>query len=245
MTDTVEALIAARETRHWLTGLDNRPTTEAEAYAIQDAVARRLGPVTAWKVGAVTPDAEPFRAPVNAATVFEGTDHLPAKIFQVIGVEAEIAYRFARDLPVREQPYSREEVLDAVASVHPAWEIVDTRFAGFGSQDRLSHMADQFNHGALIVGPAIADWRSLDPLKETVTLEVDGETKVDVVGGNSAGDPVRLLVWMANVGTRSFGGLHAGEVVTTGSCTGTVFVEPGSRSVARYGTMGTITLKVD
>lgn len=245
MTDTVEALIAARETRKWLTGLESRPADEAEAYAIQDAVARRLGPVTAWKVGAATPDAEPFRAPINAATVFEGTGHLPANLFQVIGVEAEIAYRFGRDLPAREQPYTRDEVLDAVASVHPAWEIVDTRFTGFGSQDRLSHMADQFNHGALIVGPAIADWHALDPLTESVTLEVDGETKVETVGGNSAGDPVRLLVWMANVGARSFGGLHAGEVVTTGSCTGTVFVQPGSRSVARYGTMGMLTLTVD
>ena len=245
MTDTVEALIAARETRKWLSALDNRPADEAEAYAIQDAVARRLGPVTAWKVGAATPDAEPFRAPINAATVFENTGHLPANMFQVIGVEAEIAYRFGSDLPAREQPYTRDEVLDAVASVHPAWEIVDTRFTGFGSQDRLSHMADQFNHGALIVGPAIADWRALDPLTEAVTLEVDGETRVETVGGNSAGDPVRLLVWMANVGARSFGGLHAGEVVTTGSCTGTVFVQPGSRSGARYGTMGSLTLTVD
>ncbi|ALG75238.1 2-keto-4-pentenoate hydratase [Azospirillum thiophilum] len=245
MTDTVESLIAARETRQWLTGLTTPPADKAEAYAVQDAVARRLGPVTAWKVGAPAPDAEPFRAPINAATVFDGADRLPAKLFQVIGVEAEIAYRFDRDLPAREQPYTREEVLDAVASVHPAWEIVDTRFTGFGSQDGLSHMADQFNHGALVVGPAIADWRSLDPLKESVTLEVNGETKVETVGGNSAGDPVRLLVWMANVGARSFDGLHAGDVVTTGSCTGTVFVEPGSRSVARYGTMGTIELTVD
>ncbi|MBP2299736.1 2-keto-4-pentenoate hydratase [Azospirillum picis] len=245
MTDAVEALIEARETRNWLAALPNPPADKAQAYAIQDEVARRLGPVTAWKVGAPAPDAEPFRAPINAATVFEGIDRLPASLFQVIGVEAEIAYRFARDLPPRDEPWTREEVLDAVASVHPAWEVVDTRFAGFGSQDPLSHMADQFNHGVLVVGPAIADWRKLDPLAESVTLEVDGETKVETVGGNSAGDPVRLLVWMANVGARSLDGIHAGDVITTGSCTGTVFVEPGSRSVARYGTMGTLELTVD
>ncbi|PWC37404.1 fumarylacetoacetate hydrolase family protein [Azospirillum sp. TSO35-2] len=245
MNEIVDALIAARETRRWLSELPARPADEAEAYAIQDAVARRLGPVTGWKVGAKTPESEPFRGPINQATLFEGVDRLPASLFQVIGIEAEIAYRFARDLPAREQPYSREEVLDAVASVHPAWEIVDTRFAGFGSQDPLSHAADQMNHGALVVGPAIADWRALDPLTEAVTLEVDGAVAVETVGGNSAGDPVRLLVWMANTGARSVGGLHAGDVVTTGSCTGTVFVQPGSRAVARYGTMGTIALTVE
>ena len=244
MNASVDALLEARAARRWLSALPAPSADWAAAYAIQDEVARRLGPVTAWKVGAATPDSEPFRAPINAATVFEGVDRLPAAMFQVIGVEAEIAYRFARDLPPRAAPYTRAEVLDAVASVHPAFEIVDTRFAGFGSQDPLSHMADQMSHGALVVGPAIADWRALDPLAERVALDVDGKTAIETVGGNSAGDPVRLLVWMANEGARSFGGLHAGDVVTTGSCIGTVFVEPGSRSVARYGTMGTIELTV-
>ncbi|MBP2290830.1 2-keto-4-pentenoate hydratase [Azospirillum rugosum] len=245
MNTTVDALLEARRTRQWLTALPAPPVSEADAYAIQDAVARRLGPVVAWKVGARTPDSEPFRAPIHAETTFTGVDRLPASMFQVIGMEAEIAYRFAKDLPPRAQPYTRDEVLDAVESVHPAFEIVDTRFAGFGTQDGLSHMADQFNHGALVVGPAIPDWRSLDPIKERVTLDVDGKREMDTVGGNSAGEPVRLLVWMANVGAVSLGGLKTGDVVTTGSHTGTVFVKPGSRSVATYGTMGTYELTVE
>ncbi|WP_448206638.1 2-keto-4-pentenoate hydratase [Azospirillum sp. sgz302134] len=245
MNHSVEALLEARRSRDWLTALPQPPASEAEAYAIQDAVARRLGPVTAWKVGARSPESEPFRAPIHADTLFWEVSRLPASMFQVIGMEAEIAYRFAKDLPPRAEPYTRDEVLDAVESVHPVFEIVDTRFAGFGSQDPLSHMADQFNHGALIVGPAIADWRALDPIRERVALDVDGTRKVETVGGNSAGEPVRLLVWMANVGTRSLGGLKAGDVVTTGSSTGTVFVKPGSRTVATFGTMGTIELTVD
>ncbi|MCW2243076.1 2-keto-4-pentenoate hydratase [Azospirillum canadense] len=245
MNTTVDALLEARRTRNWLTALPAPPVSEADAYAIQDAVARRLGPVVAWKVGARTPDSEPFRAPIHAETTFTGVDRLPASMFQVIGMEAEIAYRFAKDLPPRTQPYTRDEVLDAVASLHPAFEIVDTRFAGFGTQDGLSHMADQLNHGALVVGPAIPNWRSLDPITERVTLDVDGKREKDTVGGNSAGEPVRLLVWMANVGAVSLGGLKAGDVVTTGSHTGTVFVKPGSRSVATYGTMGTYELTVE
>ena len=244
MNKSVEALLQARESRNWLSALPTPPASEAEAYAIQDAVARRLGPVAAWKVGAHAPDAEPFRGPIHADTLFFDTKHLPAAMFQVIGMEAEIAYKFAKDLPPRAEPYSREEVLDAVQSVHPAFEIVDTRFAGFGSQDRFSHMADQLNHGALIVGPAIADWRSLEPLKERVTLIVDGEKKIETVAGNTAGEPVRLLVWMANTGTVSLGGIKAGDVVTTGSHIGTVMVPAGSTSVAVYGTMGTYELTV-
>lgn len=245
MNDIVEALLEARRTRNWLTNLPAIPADEAEAYAIQDEVARRLGPITAWKVGARTPEDEPFRAAINAATVFFDTERLPASMFNVIGMEAEIAYRFARDLPPRDEPYTREEVLDAVASVHPVFEIVDTRFTVFGGVERVCQMADQFSHGALIVGPAIADWRALEPLKERVVLTVDGQTVADKTAGNTGGEPVRMLVWMANVGARSLGGLKAGDVVTTGSSTGTDFVKPGSRIVASFGTMGTIALTVD
>ncbi|AWK89368.1 2-keto-4-pentenoate hydratase [Azospirillum thermophilum] len=249
MTDlspAVEALIAARHDRKPLESLPEaaRPADKDGAYAIQYEVARRLGPVAAWKVGAPGPDAEPSCAAINAATLFFDTDRLPASMFNVIGIEAEIVYRFARDLPVRDEPWTREEVLDAVGSMHPAFEICDTRFAKFGSADALGQLADQANHGALIVGPAVANWRAVDPVRQPLILAIDGRVVVDVVGGNSAVDPVRLLVWLANVGSRAFGGLHAGDTVTTGSCTGTIFVDPGSRSVARFADLGTIELTV-
>ncbi|MBP2301025.1 2-keto-4-pentenoate hydratase [Azospirillum picis] len=246
LSEAVEALLAARRNRQPLNALPDSalPANLDDAYAIQAGVARRLGPVTAWKVGAAGPDAEPSCAPINAATLFFDTGRLPAAMFNVIGIEAEVVYRFARDLPLRDEPWTREEVLDAVGSVHPGFEICDTRFARYGSLDPLSHLADQANHGALIVGPSVANWRLIDPAKQRLTLAVDGRVVVDVVGGNSAVDTVRLLVWLANVGSRAFGGLHAGDTVTTGSCTGTVFIQPGSRSVARFADLGPIELTV-
>lgn len=244
VTEAATALVAARKSRRPLPALPVVPATAAEAYAIQTEVARRLGPVTAWKVGAPGPDAEPSCAPINAATLFFDTERLPATMFHVIGIEAEIVYRLGRDLPTRDEPWTRDEVLDAVASLHPAFEVCDTRFRDYGSQDPLAHLADQANHGALVVGPAVADWRAVDPVRQPLTLDIRGERVVDVVGGNAAGDPVRLLTWLANVGSRPFGGLRAGDTVTTGSCTGTIFVPPGSRAVAAYAGLGTIELTV-
>jgi 2-keto-4-pentenoate hydratase len=55
---------------------------------------------------------------------------------------------------------------------------------------------------------------------------------------NPAGDPVRLLAWLANEGARSLGGLRAGQWVTTGSCTGTVMVAPGTVVVAELSGLG-------
>jgi 2-keto-4-pentenoate hydratase len=242
----VEALLAARRTGHPLSALPpgTVPTNDGEAYAIQDRVAARLGPVAGWKVGATSPTAEPFRAALHATTLWADGDRLPATRFRRIGIEAEIVYRLARDLPPRDQPYARPEVLGAVASMHPAIEIIDSRFAALTAVDTLSQRADQQNHGALAVGPGLSSWTAIDPTSLPVRLTIEEVVRAEGTGGNSAVDPVRLLVWLANHGSRSLGGLRAGQVVTTGSCTGTIFVRPGTRARAAFAGLGSIEIDI-
>ncbi len=62
---------------------------------------------------------------------------------------------------------------------------------------------------------------------------------------NPAGDPLRLLVWLANEGARSLGGLRAGQWVTTGSCTGTVLVAPGTVVGADFPDLGCAEVKFE
>jgi 2-keto-4-pentenoate hydratase len=220
------------------------PVTWDDAYAIQDILVRKLGTRAGWKVGATTPEAEPFRAALTADTVFDGATRIPASHFNVIGVEAELVYRFTKTLIARQQPYGEDEVFDAVGSVHAAIEIVDTRFAAWNSVDRLAQVADQMNHGALVVGSGRPDWRDVDPVNEPVLLSIEGEPVSETVGGNSAGDPLRMLVWLANTGARSLGGIKAGDLITTGSCTGTIFVEGPCRIAAEFPTVGRAVLEI-
>ena len=240
-----EVLLEARRTRHWLTALPQgaQPTTDDEAYAIQDRVAQALGEVGGWKVGAATPDSEPFRGPIQAAMIFD-TESIPANLLHLIGVEAELAYRFAHDLPPRDTPYTRDEVLDAIETLHPVIEILDTRSTALGVTDPLSHRADHQNSGALVVGPGLSDWRRVDPLQQPVRLVLDGVARHEGVGGNSAGDNIRLLIWMANHGARSQGGLRVGQIVTTGSCSGTDFVQPGTHVRAEFPGIGGIAVQI-
>ncbi|GAA4474981.1 fumarylacetoacetate hydrolase family protein [Gluconacetobacter asukensis] len=218
-------------------------SSEDEAYRIQDATLRALGGrIAGWKVGAPSPDSEPATAPILDATLFDTVTVLPRGLCRLIGVEAEIAYRFGRALPPREAPYTAQDVRDAIESVHPAIEILDTRFVTPGSQPAFDHLADQQSHGALFVGPALTDWHALVPTQERVTLTIDGRVAVDHVGGNSAGDPIRMLVWLASHAARYAGGLAAGTIVTTGSTSGTVFVEPGTRVRASFAHLGSLSL---
>jgi 2-keto-4-pentenoate hydratase len=221
-----------------------RPADWDEAYAIQDAVIHQLGTPAGWKVGAAAPDAEPFRGALTAATITGSPAELPAGQFNVIGVEAELVYRFGRALPARDRPYGRDEVLAAIASVHAAIEIVDTRYKAWNSVDRLSQVADRMNHGALIVGGGRTDWDAIKPLAQPVVMVIDGTPAVAAIGGNSAGEPLRMLEWLANKGARSLGGIRAGDVVTTGSCTGTVFIEAGQHAVAEFAGLGSAEVRI-
>jgi 2-keto-4-pentenoate hydratase len=239
-------LIEARRSRQWLSALPEacRPKDMDDAYAIQNRVLAGLGPIAAWKVGAGSPDSRPACAAITQATLFETGASLPADMFHLVGIEAEIAYRFAADLPARDAPYPLEAVLAAVGSVHPAIEVSDTRFSAWASQDRFSHVADQLNHGALVIGPGRRDWRPIDPKTQRTTLTIDDETSADVVGGNPAGDPLRLLLWLANEGARPFGGLRAGTVVTTGTLTGVKFVATPVRAQAHLPGIGVVDMAI-
>jgi 2-keto-4-pentenoate hydratase len=165
-------------------------------------------------------------------------------MFHFIGVEAELVFRFASDLTPRHLPYTRAEVMAAVDAMHPAIEICDSRFAVFGAVDALSQRADQQNHGALIVGPEAKVGADVAAEHQPFKLMIDGLVRCEGIGGNSAVDPIRLLVWLANRGAHSFGGLRTGQLVTTGSCTGTIFVAPGTSIRAEFPGIGSIDVEI-
>jgi len=206
------------------------PINPKAAYAVQDVVARVLsesgkGEIIGWKVGAATPTATPSCAPLHRATVFESGHELSPSFCRFHGVEAEIVYSFGSDLPARAEPWTTEEVATAIGAIHGAIELLDTRFVTPDSQHNLSHLADQGSHGALIVGRGVTSWRDFTPTTLPMTMLVNGEKRYDQQGGNKAGDPLRLLTWLANHAVERGRPLRAGDVVTTGSTMGTLFLD--------------------
>jgi 2-keto-4-pentenoate hydratase len=237
-------LIEARQSGKGLAELpaDCRPRNAEEAYAIQDAVAHRLGTIQGWKTGAPGLDAEPAYAPIF--TVLAGPGRFPAKTQRVFGIEAEVAFRLARDLPSRAKPYSRDEVISEIASMHPAVELVDSRFADWQKVDALSKVADNQSNGALIYGPEVANWQNLDLdlARPPITVTIDGSEAARTTG-NSGGDPLRLLTALANHCAGRTGGLRKGDMITTGSITGVAFASAGATVIADFGPLGAVRLE--
>ena len=113
-----------------------RPTTRADAYHMQDAMAEALGEtIVGWKVGATSAkmreldghdDVIPGR--MFASTTWEGNEvALPSERFPRARVETEFAFRLTRDAPLRGTPWMVTELVDAV-ELHPAIEIIGNRY---------------------------------------------------------------------------------------------------------------------
>lgn len=215
-----------------------RPQSDADAYEIQDAVTRRLGEtVGGWKIGAASPKAAAFCAPIFARMIRPSPASYKAGELRLIGIEAEIAFRLGRDLPPRPSAYSRDEAI-AGAALHPAIEVVDSRYADFRSLDRPSILADNFSNGGLVYGGAVPGWEALDLGGVRITVTEDGEPFADSKGG-AARDPVAALVEFVNL-MNGRGGATAGTIVTTGSWTGMVFTRRGGHIVADFGPFGRV-----
>jgi 2-keto-4-pentenoate hydratase len=224
-----------------------RPTDHAQAYEIQRRLAHRLGQCGGWKVGAKAPDPEAPRhySPLPASLVREGPVELAFSRFSYPALEAEVAFKLGKELPARERPYSPAEVREAVASVHAVIELVDSRFMAWPEGvDALTQLADLQNNGFLVVGEGVSDWQSLALDSLAVTLSVDDAEIVNAQGGNPAGDPFALLVWLANALPDQGQALHAGEIVTCGSCTGKHPAKGPLDGVATFESLGRAELRL-
>jgi 2-keto-4-pentenoate hydratase len=214
-----------------------RPASVTDAHAIQDAVTAALGkPVGAFKAMAPA-SGDATRGVIYADTVHSSPARIPAAEVPQCGVEGEVAFVFRRDLPVREAPYSRDEVAAAVDAC-AAIEVVTSRYRNSDAVTNLEKLADCISNGAFVHAAPPADWRSLDLGKLKVTLTVNDAPVLEQVGGHPTGDPLGVAVALANM-MRDKGGVRAGQFVTCGSWTGLRYLQPGDVCGVRFEGLGT------
>jgi len=245
LMEAAELLLDARRTCKPIADLPSslRPTTLEEAYCVQDRMSWIYEDIGGWKVGAPTPEATPTFAPMPACWMTCTGCELRGLTHRYRGVEAEIAFKMGADLPPRATPYSRDEVFAAVASMHPAIEILESALTDPDQATKLTTVADMAMHGGFVYGNAVPDWRSIDFSKEMVSLAIDGSVRVERTGSNTAGDLTRLLVWLANEGSSRTEGLKKGDWITTGSWTGNTLAAAGSVVEARFAHAGNVTFR--
>jgi 2-keto-4-pentenoate hydratase len=230
-----------------------RPRTRADAYGVQAALAARSAhPLYGWKIAATSAAGQrhinvdgPLAGRLLRERVFEPGADIPFGANSMRVAEAEFAFRMAVDLPPRTAPYTVDEVLDAVATLHPAIEIPDSRYHDFTRVGTLQLIADNACAHLFVLGPAaIADWRRMDLVEHQVIGTVaDRETRIGK-GGHVLGDPRMALTWLANELSGLGVTLRAGEVVTTGTCIVPPPIAPGDRVHVDFGALGRVEIRM-
>ncbi len=233
---------ARREGRQVLPGA-TLPQDAAEGYAIADDVAAALGwPVVGWKVAATTPEmqrrlrsGEPTRGRIYAPFVQPAPAVLRHAGLLDPLVECEIVLHLAAPLPPRAQPWSESDVQAAIGAAHGAIEVAECRFPMAALPPTPAILADGAANGRYVLGPEIPGWRARDLAALPVALDVDGATRRTGSGAEAMGHPLRVLHWLAEALRQRGQGLAAGDIVSTGTCTGMFRPAPGQRLRARFG----------
>lgn len=224
-----------------------RPTTRAQGYQVQAEVAKLSGQaVMGWKIAATSEAGQkhigvdgPQAARLLAQRAFDSGAALPLAGNGMLVAEAEFSFKMGRDLSPRATAYTQEEVLAAVASLHPSIELPDSRYRDYASVGEAQLIADSACACYYVLGPATGfNWRALDLSAHAVSATVNGEVKGQGTGAAVLGDPRIALTWMVNEISRIGETLYAGQVVTTGTCVVPVPVRPGDQMEVDFGVLG-------
>jgi 2-keto-4-pentenoate hydratase len=230
-----------------------RPATREAGYAIQALLERHsASPLFGWKIAATSTAGQahiavdgPLAGRLLRERVRESGDEVPFGRNHMRVAEAEFAFRMRLDLQPRHAPYTVDEVLPAVATLHPAIEIPDSRFDDFAKVGAPQLIADNACAHYFVLGAAAPDeWRSVDLVRHQVVGSIPGKVRREGAGVNVLGDPRLALTWLVNELSRLNLTLRAGQVVTTGTCIVPLEIASGDRVCADFGKLGTVEVRI-
>lgn len=231
---------------------DLRPRTRADGYAVQAALrALHGGSSPGWKIAATSVAGQrhigvsgPLAGPIYAGRVYGdgATVSLAGNRMRV--AECEITFMFSNTLVPRAQPYTVDEVLTAVGTVHPSIEVPDSRFEAFETAGEAQLIADNACCREYLLGPGLPiDERVRALPAHEVHAECSDGRRFSGTGANVLGDPLVALTWIVNELSSVGVPMQAGQFVTTGACVVPIPVTPGVEVRADFGWLGRMSVR--
>ena len=110
----------------------------------------------------------------------------------------------------------------------------------YGASSFFGPCMDNGGSAALVYGTANEDWRSLDLANASLSISVNGQRLKSGFGRAAMGHPLTSLTWLANWLRERGRGLKAGDLISTGTCTGHCFVARGDNVTADFGALGIV-----
>jgi len=149
--------------------------------------------------------------------------------------EAEIAFVLGADLP---SPKTLpEQVAAAVATVHAAIEIVDSRIADW-KITFADTVADNGSSAFFVLAENGHPLPGLDIWTAGMVMEINGEIASLGVGAAALGHPLNAAAWLARTLAERGEPLKAGDVLLAGALGPMVALKPGDHVRATVGGIG-------
>jgi len=250
--DLARLLATLRRENRQQSGLEARlvPADKDGAYRIARMVEEELGwAVAGWKIAAAKEEMQKALrtdSPIYGRVFAPNVRPSPVSVEHTRQVspipEVEYMARLGIDLPSRTQPYTIDEVTEAVASLHPGIELAECRFAHDAAFPPLpAILADGAGGSTICHGPAIEDFRKRDIAGQEVVLSCNGVARRTGTAAAALDHPMVPLTWLANELSRTGIGLKAGQMISTGTLTGMLRPKAGETYIADFGPFGKAT----
>jgi 2-keto-4-pentenoate hydratase len=147
----------------------------------------------------------------------------PARALQP-KAEAEIAFVLARDLP--DPATTPAMVADAVAKVHAAIEIVDSRIADW-KITFADTVADNGSSAFFVLAEIGLPLAGLDLEGAAMAMEINAITVSTGIGAAALGNPLNAAAWLASTLAKRGEPLKAGDILLAGALGPMVALTPG------------------
>lgn len=234
------------------------PTTMADAYAVQDALVRRLsdarGAAAGYKVAytnAVMRERSGVREAcygrIPSGMVHRSPARIDSSLYGGVGIECEVGVMLGADLPAAGAPYTRDSIAYAIDWLAAAFEVVDRRDAPYldGQMPEIRTIVTNISNGGAVLGAPVEDWRGIDLAASRGVMSVNGVVAGEGVGADVLGHPIAPLVWLANTLAAQGKPLAKGDLILTGSFAAPATLQPGDSAVSAIDGLGEARLTVE
>ncbi|HEX8757052.1 MAG TPA: fumarylacetoacetate hydrolase family protein [Steroidobacteraceae bacterium] len=221
------------------------PGTLADAYARQDA-AISLWPdeIAGWKVGGIV-DAWAARVgesrlvgPIFRRRLWPASDRgvivLPVIPGGFAAVEAEYVLVLGESAPPDRTEWTPGQAAQLVAELRVGIELAGSPLATINDLGPAVVVSDFGNNAGLVLGEPLDDWRSRPMESLTCETQVNGRRVGQGSAASTAGGPLGSLAFALACCARRGRPLQAGDVISTGACTGIHPVRIGEEALVTF-----------
>ena len=251
--ELADSLWSAEETHNFIPPLtDSFPDLSPDdAYRVQEqvlqyrlssgrkVVGKKVGLTSAAMqkmLGIDTPD---YGMIFDNMVLADGAE-VPFYSLQQPRVEPEITFFLKKT--IKGPNVSIDDVLEATDYVVASLEVVGSRVADWKIK-LADTIADNASHMAAVIGSAKMDVAQVDLVNEGLVFEKNGVELSRGTGAAVLDNPAKAVAWCANKLGEYGVPLNAGEFVMPGALVGMTPVEKGDIVVAKFDTLGSVSVK--